>query len=192
MAVACPRESRQMSFMESRESRHPWFAVQVKGRSEKLIASLLAQKGYEEFVPTYHEKRRWSDRVKDRELPLFPSYLFCRFPVERRLPILTTPGVIRILGLGKVPIPVAESEVAAIQAIVESGWQAEPWPYLQTGQRVQITEGPLRGLEGFLVTVKNQKRLVVSVTLLRRSVTVEIDGSSVCSVAEDRALAIPA
>ncbi len=153
----------------------PWFAVHVKARYEKATAWLLHQKGYEGFLPLYKCRRRWSDRIKELELPLFPGYLFCRFNLHERLPILKTPGVLSIVGIGKTPIPVDEGEIAAIQSIVKCGVPTQPWPFLQIGQRVRINYGPLSGLEGIVVNLKSQHRLVVSVTLLQRSVAAEID-----------------
>jgi len=154
---------------------HPWFAVHVRAQREKHVATLLGNKGYTHFLPLYLERRKWSDRFQEVELALFPGYLFCQFDPEHRLPILTTPGVWSIAGSGRTPIPVAGSEVEAIQAIVRSGLGTLPWPFLQAGDVVRLAEGPLAGLEGLLVEVKKEQRLVVSVTLLQRSVAVEID-----------------
>lgn len=156
----------------------PWFAVWVKGRCEQEAASHLSARGYSPYLPTYFERRQWSDRVRLAELPLFPGYLFCRFDPQDRLPILTAPGVIQILGVGKTPLPVTDAEVEAIQAIAQSGLPKRPWPYLQVGQRVRIGSGPLRGVEGILLEIRGEHRLVVSVELLRRSVAVEIDPES--------------
>jgi transcription antitermination factor NusG len=156
----------------------PWFAVWVKGRCEQEAASHLRARGYNPYLPTYFERRQWSDRVRMAELPLFPGYLFCRFDPQDRLPILTAPGVIQILGVGKTPLPVADAEVEAIQAIAQSGLPKRPWPYLQVGQRVRIGSGALRGVEGILIEIRGEHRLVVSVELLRRSVAVEIDPES--------------
>ena len=153
----------------------PWFAVRVKSRFERVTGAVLRGKGYEEFSPFYRTRRRWSDRIKEVDLPLFPGYLFCRFDPFDRLPILVTPGVVSILGIGKFPRAVDEHEIAQIQAIVSSGVLAQPWPFLRAGQKVCISHGPLCGLEGLLLHIKNSYRLVVSVTLLQRSVAVEID-----------------
>jgi transcription antitermination factor NusG len=155
----------------------PWFAVQTKSRHEKVAAWALHNKGYEEFLPLYRSRRRWSDRVKELDIPLFSGYVFCRFDPEERLPVLTSPGVLSIVGMGKTPAPVTEAEIAALQVVVESGLKAEPWPFLKVGQAVRIDWGPLAGLEGILTGLKNRQRLVVSVTLLQRSVAVEIDGA---------------
>jgi transcription antitermination factor NusG len=154
-----------------------WFAIRVKPRAERVIATLLNHKGYEEFLPLYKERRRWSDRYKWVELPLFPGYVFCRLMSESRLPILTIPGVLHFVGIGKAPASIDDAEVAAIQATMRSGLSVEPWPYLAVGQRVRVEEGPLCGVEGLLIEARKQDRIVVSVTLLQRSVAVEIDRS---------------
>jgi transcription termination/antitermination protein NusG len=154
---------------------HPWFALKVRTCREKLVAESLRQKGFIEFLPLFRARRRWVDRFKEVECALFPGYLFCRVDPLNRLPVLITPGVISIIGVGKIPIPVDESEVAAIQAIVKSGLELGPWPFLEAGQRVRVEEGPLRGVEGVLIEVDKRGRLVASVTLLQRAVAVVID-----------------
>jgi transcription termination/antitermination protein NusG len=155
----------------------PWYALQVRPRYEKTIASALLSKGYEGFLPLYIQRSRWSDRIKEVKLPLFPGYLFCRFDVSKRLPILVTPGVIRIIGIGGTPYPVDEHEIQALQAIIISNLQAQPWSYMNVGQKVRIEFGVLAGVEGILTGVKGSSKLVVSVSLLKRSVAVEIDES---------------
>lgn len=156
-------------------AQHPWFALRVKSRSEKIVSTIARNKGFEEFLPLYQSRRRWSDRFKSVEVPLFPGYVFCRLNPEFRLPLLTIPGVLSFVGIGKVPVPIDDAEIAAIQTAVGSGLLAEPYPFLEVGQRVRIAEGPLAGVEGLLVEVRKQQRLAVSVSLLKRSVAVEID-----------------
>jgi len=161
-----------------------WYAVHVRSRFESQMSTVLRSKGYEEFLPTYRCRHRWSDRIKELDLPLFPGYLFSRFDARERLPILKSPGVIAIVGLGKMPIPISDEEIEAIQAIVRSGLRAEPWPHLTIGSRVFIEAGPLAGLEGIVVKVGKRFRFVVSVQLLQRSVGVEIERSWVRPVCE--------
>jgi transcription antitermination factor NusG len=152
-----------------------WFAVRVKPKAERVVTTLAREKGFEEFLPLYKERRRWSDRFKWVEVPLFPGYVFCRLKTESRLPILVIPGVLHFVGIGKVPVPIADAEVAAIQAAMRSGLVAEPWPYLTVGQRVAVEEGPLAGVEGLLVEARKGHRIVVSISLLQRSIAVEIE-----------------
>jgi transcription antitermination factor NusG len=152
-----------------------WFAVRVKPQAERMVAMIARNKGFEEFLPLYKARRRWSDRFKWVDLPLFPGYVFCQLVGESRLPILTIPGVLHFVGIGKTPVPIDDAEIAAIRTATQSGLCAEPWPFLDVGQRVRIEEGPLAGVEGILVECRKKQRLVVSVSLLRRSVVVEIE-----------------
>jgi len=152
-----------------------WFALRVKSRTEKVVSTIARNKGFEEFLPLYKSRRRWSDRFQSVELPLFPGYVFCRLNPEFRLPILTIPGVMGFVGIGRIPVAIDEAEISAIQSAICAGLLAEPYPFLEVGQRVRLAEGPLAGLEGLLVEVRKQQRLVVSVSMLKRSVAVEID-----------------
>jgi transcription antitermination factor NusG len=164
----------------------PWFALRVKSNFEKVSSQILEQKGYEAFLPTYRTRNRWSDRTKVIDRPLFPGYLFCRFDQGNRLPILVTPGVVGVVGVGKTPMPVAEREIEAIQIILQSGLPATPWPFVTVGQRLLIERGPLSGVEGILQEIKNSYRFIVSVNLLQRSVAAEVDASWVRPVASSK------
>jgi transcription antitermination factor NusG len=164
-----------MNSEKLQEGNEQWFALRVKSRYEKLVATLANNKGFEEFLPMYQSRRRWSDRLKSIEFPLFPGYVFCRLNPQHRLPLLTIPGVLHFVGIGKVPVPIEDAEIASIQTAVRSGLSAEPWPFLQVGQRVRLEQGPLVGLDGILIGTSKQQRLVVSVTLLKRSVAVTIE-----------------
>lgn len=160
-----------------------WYAVQIQSRLGKLASATLHGKGYEEFLPLYRTCRQWSNQVKDVEVPLFPGYLFCRLdPHERLLPVLTTPGVIKIVSFGKTLLPVSEEEIEAVRKVILSGLGAEPCAFVETGCRVILQRGPLAGLEGIVVSVAGAQRLVVSVTLLHRSIGVEMDRSWVRSL----------
>lgn len=153
----------------------PWYAVRVKPNYEKPVAAALRGKGLEEFLPLFRSKRRWSDRVKVMDLPLFPGYVFCRLNLEARMPLITTPGFLYIVGVGKNPEPVDEAEIQAIQSVLRSGVAVTPWPSLVVGQKVQLKRGPLRGLVGVLTKIAaNQLRMYVSVILLKRSISVEV------------------
>jgi transcription termination/antitermination protein NusG len=160
-------------------SEHPWYVLRVRAGREKSTASLLRHKGLLEFLPLYASCRRWSDRAKQVELPLFPGYVFCRFDAQNRLPILTTPGVVHVVGMGGTPQAVDETEVTALQRVVASGLLLQPWPFLKVGQRVIIQEGPLRHVDGILTDIKGLRNLVVSITLLQRSVAVCMDRAGV-------------
>ncbi len=159
----------------SEASGQQWFALRVRPRSEQVVAASAANKGFETFLPVFEARRKWSDRYQTVELPLFPGYIFSRLKVEHRLPLLMIPNVLHFVGIGRTPVPVDAEEIDAIQTAVRSGLLTEPWPFLTVGQKVRLEEGPLAGIEGLLVEVRKQRRLVVSVSLLGRSVAVVID-----------------
>jgi transcription antitermination factor NusG len=170
-----------------------WFAVRVRSQQERIVATAIRQKGLEEFLPFYQCRRRWSDRVKSVELPLFPGYVFCQIDPVFRMPVLTIPGVMHFVGIGRIPVPIEDAEILAIQSAARSGLRVEPSAYLNVGQRVRLEEGPLEGLEGILVEIRKQWRVVVSLTLLQRSVAVEIERHWVVPVSARPLLAqIPA
>jgi transcription antitermination factor NusG len=162
-----------------RPDQLPWYALQIQSRLATVASLTLRDRGYEEFLPVYRSRRRWSDRFKDLDLPLFPGYLFCRFGAAERLPIVTTPGVISIVGFGGTPVPIEPSEIAAIHRVLQSGIAAEPWKYITSGRRVRVEHGALAGLEGIFIEMKKDRRLLLSVTMLQRSVAIQIDESCV-------------
>jgi transcription antitermination factor NusG len=153
----------------------PWFGVRVKSRHEQVASTVLRGKGYQPFLPSYRARRRWTDRSKVTEFPLFPGYLFCRLDAADRMSILTSTGVVGIVGIGKIPEPIEESEIDAIRAVLHSGLPVMPWPFVHAGDRVEVEHGPLRGVRGVVESVKDHSRLIVSVTLLQRSISVELD-----------------
>lgn len=159
----------------SLNTQQSWYALQVWARKESSVANHLESQGFECFLPKYVSVRRWSDRVKELEQPLFPGYLFSRFDFENRRPLVTTPGVLQIVGFGKKPTPVSEHEIHALQLAVASGLPKQPWPYLEAGMKVRLTRGNLQNLEGILVNFKGSHRVVLSVSLLQRSVALEVD-----------------
>jgi transcription antitermination factor NusG len=154
---------------------HPWFGIRTKSNHERVSAISLKSKGFATYLPTYRSRRRWSDRAVEAELPLFPGYVFCRFDPQKRLPILTTPGVVSVVGFGVEPAPIPDAEIQAVEAVLLSGVAAEPCPFLSEGQRVRIKHGALQGLEGILMRKKANWRLIVSVVNVGRSISVEID-----------------
>jgi transcription antitermination factor NusG len=153
----------------------PWYALHVRSRHEKTVHAQLQAKQQDVFLPLYSVQNKWADRWKTVCLPLFPGYVFCRFDVADRSSVLATSGVIDIVRAGSEPAAIEDSEIEAVQLIVNSRVPAEPYADLATGQRVMMTGGPLNGLTGTLASIRNTVRLVVSIELLCRSVLVEID-----------------
>jgi transcription antitermination factor NusG len=162
----------------------PWFAIQTRPKNEEKVDYLLRQKNYKCFLPTYRQRRRWSDRVVEVELPLFPMYVFCQFGPSVIGKAISTPGITRIVGFGGQPAEVATEEVEALQLLAQSNLLREPWSYIPNGTLVQVETGPLAGASGTLCSSTDRQRLVISVTLLQRSVAVQLDENTVVSVIE--------
>jgi transcription antitermination factor NusG len=160
-----------------------WYALRVRSGHEKAIARVLRDRGYIEFLPLYSSVRRWSDRLEKLEVPLFPGYMFCQFAPGERTTIVKIPGIKDVVGMGRTPYPVDVAEITALQAVVRSGLLMQPWPFLKVGQRVVICEGPLRHIEGILKEIQGDHRLIVSVTLLQRSVAVSVQRTWVRPIA---------
>jgi transcription antitermination factor NusG len=156
-------------------AEQPWYALRVRSNRERVTALHLRQRGYEEFLPCYKSERQWSDRRKTAEQFLFPGYVFCRLNFQKRLPVLTIPGVVGLVGLGKEACPVPDCEIEHVRTMIRSGLLVTPWPFLERGQTVLIERGPLTGLKGILLDVKGELRVVASIKLLQRSVSAEID-----------------
>jgi transcriptional antiterminator RfaH len=156
-----------------------WYAIQVRARQEIRVSEALRAKGYETFVPLYQLKKKWSDRNKICELPLFPSYTFCRFDPQIKFSIISTPGVTRIVGFGTKPIPVEDSEIESLKIVSDSGVMCLPHPFFKAGERVEVVEGPLAGVKGVVLSVGRKSRIVISVELVHSSAVVEVDQWSI-------------
>src|SRR5215510_5894160 len=161
---------------------HPWVALQTKPKNEKKVDYLLRQKGYQCLTPTYRLKRRWSDRTVEVELPLFPGYVFCLLSSSVLAKAISTQGVIRVVGFGGEPAEIAASEIEALRLLARSNLLREPWKYLPQGTTVLVETGPLAGAEGIINVDGSTRKLVISVTLLQRSVAVRLDEDTAVSV----------
>jgi transcription antitermination factor NusG len=156
-----------------------WWALYTRHQHEKTVADMLSTKGFEVFLPVYDSMRRWKDRKKLLSLPLFPCYVFVRGGLDRKLQVVTTPGVHMILYHGERAAIIPDQEIQAIRTVVEGSFQVEPHPFLKCGDRVRVIRGSLEGVEGILTRKKNLFRLVLAVDMLAQAVAVEIDASDV-------------
>jgi transcription antitermination factor NusG len=170
-------------FQSIDEQNASWWAIYTRHQHEKSVEEMLTAKGFEVFLPLYESVRRWKDRKKLLSLPLFPCYVFVKGGMERRLPVLTTPGVHMILTRGEQVATIPEDQIEAIRRTVEGPFRVEPHPFLRVGERVRVVRGSLEGVEGILTRKKNLYRLVLSVEMLAQSVAVEIDASDVTPAA---------
>jgi transcription termination/antitermination protein NusG len=159
-----------------------WYCLHTRSRHEDVVYQRLDKKGYETFLPKLEVWSKRKDRRKRIQKALFPGYVFINDALNayRMLEILKTPGVVKILSNERGPAPVPEVQIESIKKILGGKSAVYPFPYLREGQRVRVVEGPLKGCQGFLLQIKEEKqKLVISVDLLQRSVSVEIEGASV-------------
>lgn len=154
-----------------------WYAVRVRSRCEKIAACGLESRGVEVLPAIAPQRRVWVDRVRIVEMPLFPGYIFARFTASRRVEVERTAGIASIVRFGDECCPLIDTEIDALRRMIGSGLEIGRAPFLQVGRQVAVKHGPLAGIRGMVLEVKNRYRLVVSVTLLQRSVAVEIDES---------------
>ncbi len=161
----------------------PWYALTVKHQHEAAARSALEFKGFEALAPTYRARRRWSDRVKEIDLPLFSGYVFCRFAFTERIKVIDAPGVAKVVEFGGQPAEISEGEIAAIRTVMASRLPVRPWPYLKPGDRLRVERGPLRGIEGTLLREERDRlQLVIGIEMLRRSLAVEVEADMVTPV----------
>jgi transcription antitermination factor NusG len=169
-----------MSLPPRKEVELPaWYAVYTNGRHEKRVAELLRSREVDCYLPLYRSLRRWQDRKKEVDLPLFPGYVFARIAWHSRLRILTLPGVVQIVTFNGKPAPITELEVEQLRQALSSNRDVRPHPYLKIGKRVRVRSGLFAGFSGILVRRRHGCRLVISINLIMRSLSVEIDESEV-------------
>jgi len=155
--------------------RRHWYATYTSAQHERRVANHLAGRCVEHFLPTYPSVRRWKDRKKVLDLPLFPGYIFVRIDLKDRLRVLEIPGVVRLVGFNGLPTALPDEEVNRLGSALEhAGALIRPHPYLVAGRRVRIKSGPLAGIEGILLRRKGNFRFVISIEMIQRSVAVEM------------------
>jgi transcription antitermination factor NusG len=152
-----------------------WYAVYTRANHEKTVAEQLANRCIEHFLPLYSTVRRWKDRRVQLERPLFPGYVFVQLALREKLRVLEIPSVARLVGFEGHPTPLPELEITQIRRFLASGYLAEPHSYLRAGDRVRVVSGPLQGMEGILLKKRSTYRFVISIDLIMRSVSVQID-----------------
>lgn len=154
-----------------------WYVAHTSANHEKRVTQQLEERSVEHFLPLYDSVRRWKDRRMKLQLPLFPGYVFVRLPLRDRLKVLQVPGVARLISFNGQPAALPDKEIEALRTGLAAQLRTEPHPYLTAGRRVRVKSGPLEGVEGILIRKKNACRVVLSLDLIMRSTSVEVDAS---------------
>lgn len=152
-----------------------WYAIYTIVRHEKSVNSALIEKNVDTYLPIKKVVNRWKDRKKEVHIPLFPGYLFVNSSLENRLKILNTRGVIRIVGVNGFPTSVSNKQIETIKSILDTNLICDPYPYLSEGKEVIVIRGPLEGAIGRIIGRRGEYKLILSVDLIKRSVSVEVD-----------------
>jgi transcription antitermination factor NusG len=170
--------------LETGTFRESWYAVQTRARHERVVMQRFQDKGLTAFLPVITEKRRWSDRWKEVELPLFSCYVFVKIMAtnEDRLRVLCTDSVFDFVGATRQGTPIPDEQIEAVQTIVTERMNWETFPFLKIGQRVRIRSGSLTGVEGILVSRNGKRSVVVSVDAIQRSLAVRVEGYEIEAV----------
>lgn len=163
------------SIEPTNDLRPRWYAAYTFARHEKCVALQLQQRGFDHFLPIHQEVHRWKDRRKVVEMPLFPGYVFVRMCVSEQVRVLQVASVAQLVSVQGKPVALPDAEIDVLRNGLSENLHAEPHPYLRVGRRVHITRGPLAGASGVLVRKKQGFRVVLSVEMIMRSVSVEID-----------------
>lgn len=155
-----------------------WYAVQTRARNERAVVQRFREKGLNTFLPIVTEVRRWSDRWKSIELPLFSCYVFVKImnTNEDRLKVLYTDGVFDLVGVSRYGTPIPDEQIDAVRTIVEGRLNWQSYPFLKIGQRVRIRSGALDGVEGILISRNGERSVVVSIDAIQRSISVRVEG----------------
>lgn len=167
-----------------RDVREPvgnWYALQVRSHAEAIVESFLNSREVESFYPSYERKAASSNhRARVLRLPFFPGYVFGKFDINDRRPILEIPQIVRIVGIGTMPVEIAETEIESVRAVAarESLVGARTSEFFTEGRQVVVADGPLRGVRGRVDYTKNPTRIVVSIRMLCRAISAEVDASS--------------
>jgi len=167
-------------------SQPHWYAVQTNARHEKRVHQRFVERSVESFLPLYETINRWKDRKVRVQLPLFPGYIFVHLNLAERLNIFQVAGVARFVTFGGVAVAISTTEIESLRAGLLSGLRVEPHPFLKVGRRARIKSGPLQGMVGILLRKKNLERFIISLDLIHRSISVEINALELEPISETR------
>ena len=167
-----------------------WYAVRTLSRHEKLVRDQLAKRNIEHFLPTTKRLSQWTDRKKEVEVPLFPGYCFARLCWQDRLLVLQSQGVISFVGTVARAEPIPDDEIESLQKVLINSSNFMSHPFVKQGMLVEVVHGPLRGVKGRLIREARDARLVLSVTLIQRSLAIEIDADNVVPACDSRDLCV--
>lgn len=192
MAEHCPHElNLRKTMLETSRSIYGelnvvqnWYALSTRARHEKKVHNHLLQKGITSYLPLQTFQRRWSDRYKEVQEPLFSCYLFIKIALKDRLTVLQTDGAVRLVSFNGIPATIPENQINAIRTLLENKFQIEKVDYLTPGQKIEVVQGPLKGTTGVLAEVKNRHRLILRIDSIMQAISIDIDYRDIKIISE--------
>ena len=160
--------------MNSKGHIKQWYAFYTKSRHEKSVNSILEEQGYEVYLPLLKERKKWSDRKKWIEYPLFKSYIFIKIEAKDSIFVLKTPGIVKIVKFGRNFTPIMDETINALRKMIIGDYNPEPTDYFVSGDPVIIKDGPLKGLKGEIITMHNQDRFIIRIDAIQQSISLKI------------------
>ena len=160
--------------MNSKDLNKKWFAFYTKSRHEKSVCKTLLEQGYDVYLPLLRRRKKWSDRKKWVEYPLFKSYIFIKINPKDSIFVLKAPGIVKIIEFGGKPSPIRDLTIQYLKLMIDGGFNPEPTDYFIKGDNVIIKDGPLKGLKGIISTIHNQERFIIHIDAIKHSVSIKI------------------
>jgi transcription antitermination factor NusG len=164
-----------------------WYALYTRPRHEKKVHDLLFEKDVETFLPLKKEMRRWKDRRKLVEMPLFNGYVFVNIELKNRLEALETHGVVRMISFGGEPARIPDWQIEQLKRVIENSESLQPEEYLKVGDFVEVTEGALAGIRGYLRETRGESRIAILIDGIYQSTSFVMDKNLVRKVETDAA-----
>lgn len=169
---------RQAELVSDTQETPAWYALRVRSRHEKMVAALLEQKGIEISLPLLQVTRQWSDRKKLIQVPLFRGYVFTRIPLQlKRYEVLQTPGAVAFSGIGGKIQAIPDEQMYWLDQVLHAGEEIKLERDFPAGQRVRVTQGPWRGIEGIVQDTRAKTRLVIWLDALMQGMSVNMDAT---------------
>ncbi len=153
----------------------PWIAVYTKPRSEKIVSEQLTSKSIECYLPLIRQKRRWSDRMKWVDMPLFKSYIFVNIELKDSLDVLESHGVHHIVKFQNKIAVIPEEQIQAIKTMLDGGYEPQNTDYFIIGDRVKIVGGPMNNVDGIVSRIDGEDKFVIKIDAIQHAVAVHVD-----------------
>ena len=167
-----------------------WYALYIRSRFEKRTDAELQEKGIESFLPLIEEVHVWSDRKKKVLEPLFRGYLFVKTNLRNKVDILQAEGVVRFVSIKNTPSPIPEDQINWVRIVAKRPDAIRREDCIAIGENVRVSAGPFKGVEGFVIKVKDSTRVLVCLSSIAQAVSVEVAPEFLETVVEPRSIAV--